>query len=210
MEANLNIHVVRSLYGTGHPDFGWKHGLPGCEAHEYVVNDYLFAKDGYYVRYEDGEEVYRASQDDPDYVQQDTEGDIYIRNRVEPVTDSTLLVVVHRNPLKWLQSLHLQPHHAPALYGLSMSEFIRSPWQTFHTAPGADASTDAAERQKWLDKGMRLGEMVIEDEVSVFMHRARSIMLFELLQDDVPNVVYVNYENLRQYPGTTLGRIALL
>ena len=210
MTANYPaMHVVRSLIGTGHDDYGWKHGALGSEAREYVDGVNLVADGKYLVRYEEGEEVYRVRQSDPDFVGTDAEGDVYVRNRVEPVDDSTLLVVMHRNPLKWLQSLHRQPHHAPTHYGLTMSEFIRSPWRTCYTSPNADFSPDAAERQRWVDKSMRLGEMVIEDEASVFMHRARSVMRFETLQDQAPNVIYLNYEHVRNQPHAILARMAM-
>ena len=210
MTSNFpELRVVRTLFGAGHEDYGWKHGALGSEAREYVDGVYLAPNGGYFVRYEDGEEVYRVRQDDPAFVGQDAEGDVYVRNRIEPVSDSALLVVVYRNPLKWLQSLHQQPHHAPAHYDLSMSEFIHGPWQTCYTAPNADASPDPAERQKWIDKSKRLPEIIIEDEASVFMHRARSIMRFETLQDEVPNVVYVNYEQVRSKPHAFLGRLAM-
>jgi hypothetical protein len=203
------LRVVRSLFGTGHDDYGWKHGALGSEAREYVDDVFLASEGEFFVRYEEGHEVYRVEQDDPEFVGKDAEGDIYVKNRVEPVTDSTLLVVVNRNPLKWLQSLHRQPHHAPTHYGLSMAEFIRSPWRTCYTSPNADFSPDEHERQRWVDKSMRLGEVVIEDETSVFMHRARSVMRFEMLQDQVPNVVYFNYEHIRNNPQTALGRLAM-
>lgn len=210
MTANYpEMRVVRSLIGTGHDDYGWKHGALGSEAREYVDDANLVADGEFFIRYEDGQEVYRVKQDDSDFVDKDAEGDVYVRNRVEPVDDSTLLVVVHRNPLKWLQSLHRQPHHAPTHYGLSMSEFIRSPWRTCFTSPNADSSPDANERQRWIDKSRRIGETVIEDEVSVFMHRARSVMRFETLQDAAPNVVYLNYEHIRRRPQAVLGRLAM-
>ena len=210
MSANYpELRVVRTLIGTGQDDYGWKHGALGSEAREYVDDIYLAHEGEFFVRYEEGQEVYRVKQDDPDLVGKDPEGEVYVRNRVEPVDGSTLLVVVHRNPLKWLQSLHRQPHHAPTHYGLSMAEFIRSPWRTCYTSPNADFSPDAQERQRWIEKSMRLGEVVIEDEVSIFMHRARSVMRFETLQDQAPNVVYLNYEHLRNQPHVALARLAL-
>lgn len=210
MTSNFpTLHVVRTLFGTGHEDYGWKHGALGSEAREYVDGVYLVPEGSYFVRYEEGVEVYRIRQDDPDFVGEDAEGDVYVKNRVDPVSDSTLLVVVYRNPLKWLQSLHQQPHHAPSHYGMSMDAFIHSPWQAVYTAPNADFSPDAAERQRWIDKSIRLPEIIIEDEASVFMHRARSIMRFETLQDEVPNIVYVNYEQVRSKPHAVLGRIAM-
>lgn len=210
MTANYpNMHVVHGLIGTGHDDYGWKHGGLESEAREYVDDNYLVAEGAYFVRYEEGQEVYRVRQDDPDFVGKDAEGDMYVRNRVELVDDSTLLVVVHRNPLKWLQSLHRQPHHAPTHYGLSMGEFIRSPWRTCYTSPNADFSPDAEERQRWIDKSKRLGEVVIEDEASVFMHRARSVMRFETLQDQAPHVAFLNYEHIRNQPQGVLGRLAM-
>lgn len=211
MAANYpQAHVIRTLFGAGQDDYGWKHGALGSELHEYVDERYLITEGDAYVRYENDQEVYRVKRDDPRYVGRDAEGDVFVRNNVVPVTGRSLLVVVHRNPLKWLQSVHRQPHHAPGSYDLSMGEFIRSPWQTCYTSPYADASPDPKERQEWLDKAARIGQSAVENEISIFMHRARSIMLFELLREQAPNVVYVNYEQLREHPQTSLGRIAMM
>jgi hypothetical protein len=205
-----SIQVNRTLFGAGQDDYGWKHGALGSEIHEYIDGAYIVSDGDEYVRLENSEEIFRVGKDDSRYVGADSEGDIFVRNNVIPVTAATLLVVVHRNPLKWLQSMQRQPHHAPKLYGFNMSAFIRNPWQTCYTSPYGDASHDPAERQKWIDKSKRIGETIIEDEASVFDHRANSIRLFELLRSQAPNVLYINYEQLRSETAVCLGRLALL
>ncbi len=109
--------------------------------------------------------------------------------------DDTLFVVVYRNPLSWLQSMHHDPHHAPLHRKLKFGEFIRKPWVTYFTESGQDASRSVARRNA------RIAPVnVWEDHSSVIELRQAKTKLFEDIKNQVPNVVYVNYELVRDHP----------
>jgi len=196
----LDVDVTTTHLGEGYDNYGWKHGAIGGEVGVYVDEAQIVTDGTDYLRREDGRRIRR---DDPRYVGVDRDGDPYIKNNATPVDDDALLVVLYRNPIRWLQSLQRQPHHAHELYGVSFADFLTRRWRTYMSAPGAEFSPDAAVRQHWVQKGA-----VIEDEPSIFAHRAHSIARFEKFRDQAPNVAYMNYEALRRDPSACLGALA--
>lgn len=194
---------MRTDVSGGNDNFGWKHGNLGSENRTYV--------DGKAVRIEGRSVVWHAEQitvsmDDPRYCGRDIDGDVYIKNHAIHLdnrnSEDTLIVVVNRNPISWLQSMHKTPHHALELYGLSFSEFIRRPWRYYDSAPINTLSTHE-DRQYWIRKGI-----LVEDEASIFEHRNSSLEMFASFVKSVQNVVFVPYEAALFDPKRVITEIA--
>ncbi|MEK7571988.1 MAG: hypothetical protein AAB553_06975 [Patescibacteria group bacterium] len=215
----LHVRVLKTDDAEGTDNYGWKHMPPGQEFRVYV--------DGHWVK-EDGLANYaslvgdkknliprqRIPMRDPRYAGVDEAGDPYIKNNVMQPNDDdlahTLFIVVERNPLDWLRSIHEQPHHALDLFdirdreGLPFERFIQEPWRTWEgTAYMEDPDpVDKGKREKWKKK------RVVEDQASIFVHRSESLTLFEQLQEEVPNVVFVHHEAVDRNPEQVMRQIA--
>ena len=116
---------------------------------------------------------------------------------------NSLIIVIYRNPITWLQSLHTRPHQAPRLVSLGFSEFIRSPFEGFYTPVGKDFSEDKEERDALIRP-----DHVWERYPDLFTLRSTKIHLFESFQYRFPNVCYVNLENLIGQPQNVLQAIS--
>jgi hypothetical protein len=116
----------------------------------------------------------------------------------------TLLFVVFRNPVTWLQSLHRNPHNIPEAYNIPFSTFIRQRLRSYHTdPPGSESSPLKSVRQKQL-RTTRL----IEDYDSPLDMRKNKIRIFESFKYRFHNVVYCNLETLEQDPERLIRNIA--
>jgi hypothetical protein len=116
----------------------------------------------------------------------------------------TLLFVIYRNPIAWLQSLHRNPHQSPESYGLDFSTFIRQPFRAFHCdPPGSESHPDPRVRRKQIKS-----KNLLESYESVFAMRKNKIMIFDSFRHRFENVVYVNLETLEQDPERFLREIA--
>lgn len=116
----------------------------------------------------------------------------------------TILFVIFRNPVSWVQSLHRNPHNMPEAYGLTFSSFIRQRVRSYHTnPPGSESSPLKSVRKKQL-RTTRL----IEDYDSPFAMRKIKIRIFESFKYRFHNVVYCNLETLEQDPERLLRNIA--
>jgi hypothetical protein len=100
-------------------------------------------------------------------------------------SDDTLFLVIHRNPLDWLRSLHARPHHAPGHTNLCFSEFLRKPWLSAENGRANPLWPDAE------GKGY-----FIEEAEDVLHLRSQKIRHFLALEDVVSNVVFLRYEDL--------------
>lgn len=104
-----------------------------------------------------------------------------------PLSDSgdTLFVVIYRDPLDWLRSLHSKPYHANGHRGLEFSEFLRKRWVSYETKrmnphwPQCDG-----------------GYYFIEEAENVLQLRSLKIRHLNRLQEAVENVTFINYEEL--------------
>src|SRR5258708_29303605 len=65
-----------------------------------------------------------------------------------------------------------------------------------------EAAGRSREREKWIVK-----KSMLEDEGSVFAHRATSVAMFEGFSQQVPNVVYINHEAVNQNPQGCIDQI---
>ena len=99
--------------------------------------------------------------------------------------DDTLFLVIHRNALDWLRSLHAKPYHAPGHWNLSFSEFIRKPWLSFE--PKRASPLWPADEE---------GGYFIEEAENVVRLRSRKIRHFLNLEGRVPHVAFLRYEAL--------------
>ncbi len=115
----------------------------------------------------------------------------------------TLFVVVDRNPISWLQSTHLSPHHAPELQNLSFSKFIRSPWRSYYSKIGEDASQDENVRLATIKP-----ENKFEDYKSIFELRSKKQALFAGFPKRVRYVCYLRYEDVIADPEAVLAVVA--
>ncbi len=115
-------------------------------------------------------------------------------------TEDFLFLVIFRDPYDWVRSFHIQPHHAhKSLLNLSFSSFIREPWLI-------DPSVTAVENYPLLDLNPKDGLPF----KNIFALRSRKIEDMLEIQNRAPNVYYINYEIVRDYPEQVLKEIAHL
>lgn len=202
-ENYQEVKIMPTDFTGGNDNFGWKHANLGREIRTYV--------DGQVIQHAGERIIWKSkgvdvSQGDRRYAGVDEDGDWYVKNNALPLdrdnSDNTLLVVVNRNPLSWLQSLHRKPHHAMDLYDASFTDFVRKPWKTYASATLGSVK-DPESRERWKRKGV-----IIEDEPSVFAHRQASLETFQSFADRVEHVVYVPYETVLRDPEKAISDIA--
>jgi hypothetical protein len=116
----------------------------------------------------------------------------------------TILFVVFRNPITWIQSLHRNPHNIPEAYNVPFSTFIRQRLRSYHTdPPGSESSPLKTVRKQQL----RISRL-IEDHDSPLDMRKIKIRVFESFKYRFHNVFYCNLETLEQDPERILRNIA--
>lgn len=116
----------------------------------------------------------------------------------------TILFVIYRNPVNWLQSTHRSPHQSPESYGINFSTFIRQPFRAFHCdPPGSESSALKSIRMKQIKY-----ENMIEEYDSIFDLRRTKIKIFDSFKYRFYNVTYINLETLEQDPEKYLRRVA--
>jgi hypothetical protein len=109
--------------------------------------------------------------------------------------DDTLFLVIFRDPLDWLRSIHARPYHAPGHWNLPFAEFIRKPWICFEQERVNPLWPEAK------------GPYFIEEADNVVRLRSQKIRHLLELEGTATNVAFVNYETLRDDLGI-LGAIA--
>lgn len=97
--------------------------------------------------------------------------------------DDTLFLVIFRDPIDWLRSLHARPYHAPGHGGLPFADFIRKPWLCWE--PGRA-------NPLWPERG----PYFIEEAENVVRLRTEKLQHLTNLAGTVANVAFVNYEAL--------------
>ena len=108
--------------------------------------------------------------------------------------DDTLFIVIVRNPLTSLQSLALQPHHAPFHYRLPFSTFIRKHWLSYDGSNMPHLWFEEDERKRL---SIATKENEIENEENICALRAKKIRSFLAVKELVRNFVLIRYEDLR-------------
>jgi hypothetical protein len=115
----------------------------------------------------------------------------------------SLVFVIYRNPISWVQSLHLLPHQAPELFKLNFSDFIRHSFRTFYTPVGKDIPENE-ESIRSIVRADRLWDRYPD----IYKMRNVKISLFESFKYRAPNVCYVNLETLNEHPRELLDCVS--
>ena len=115
---------------------------------------------------------------------------------------NSLFIVIYRNPIAWLRSLHLTPHNAPKLHGLDFSTFIRSPFETFFTPMGKDIPESEDELAQ-----IARPDRFWERYPSALAMRKTKIDIFESFKYRLPNVCYINLETFIENPQAVLAAL---
>jgi len=114
-------------------------------------------------------------------------------------SDSTLFVVIFRNPYDWLRSLHRIPHHADrSLWHIPFSQFIRSQWVLKVHDPITMQLGDPL-----VDRNPRTGQPF----KNVMELRTEKIKAMLRIRKSVKNIYCVHYETARDYPKEVLQEI---
>lgn len=113
----------------------------------------------------------------------------------ETASSKTVFFVIWRDPISWLQSIHRSPHHAPHLIDVDFAQFIRARWDAFYNInyPGEDFAQEKTARYAIAEFGNN-----IERFDSVFTLRKEKYKRFSEMCVRAENIVYVNYEILRE------------
>jgi hypothetical protein len=116
-----------------------------------------------------------------------------------------LFIVIHRNPVSWLLSMHRIPHHAPFHVNVPLSVFLRMEWSDYYNerGPGDDIAPDP-------DRRFALGRArnAIERFPSIFDLRREKIERFTAYATRLPQVVFVTYEAVAANPAGFLNALA--
>ncbi|MCE5317029.1 MAG: hypothetical protein LLG04_06655 [Parachlamydia sp.] len=117
-------------------------------------------------------------------------------------TDSTLFVVIFRNPYDWLRSLHRIPHHADrSLWNIPFSQFIRSQWVlTVHDPITMKLGNPLVDRNPHTGQPFK----------NVMKLRTEKIKTMLRIRKSVKNIYCVQYETARDYPKEVLQEIQKL
>jgi len=118
--------------------------------------------------------------------------------------DDCLFIVIFRDPYDWMRSFYAKPYHADcSLKRISFSEFIRAPWRF--------KQNDCV-----MQKEFAFNSFVDKDPVdgsefeNILKLRTAKIKTMLLIRDRAPNVYYINYEIVRDYPQEVLAEISTL
>lgn len=117
-------------------------------------------------------------------------------------TEDFLFVVIFRNPYDWVRSFHKKPWHADhSLTHASFKDFIRLPWKIKVGDWREEQQISWNER---VDADPFTGNLF----ANVFGLRKAKIETMLQIADRAPNVYYINYEIVRDYPQEVLQEIA--
>jgi len=121
-------------------------------------------------------------------------------------TDQVIFICIFKNPYSWISSMHNKPHHAPQLYFMDFSDFIREEWVCYK-------GKSYQIRAKNLDKDPLRPEEEMTREwnphtkkrfESVVHLRNGKNLRFLRLQKHVEHVIYLQYEELITDPHKVL------
>ena len=122
-------------------------------------------------------------------------------------TSDTLFVVVVRNPLDWVRSMYENPFHTcPEIKNCkNFSIFIRHEWHCIY-----DKASGHSLEDKQYGK-----EMIFERDPSsgerfknLLCLRTSKILNFLSIEDKVEHFIFVNYEDVRDFPSEFIDAIA--
>lgn len=118
-------------------------------------------------------------------------------------TENYLFLIIFRNPYDWARSFHLQPHHSDSpLANIPFSQFIRMEW-----IMNLDNSIYIEYfKNPFLDADPETGLLFH----NIFALRSAKIKNMLEIYHRAPNVYYINYETLRDFPEQVINEIAEL
>lgn len=124
-------------------------------------------------------------------------------------TSQTLFLVLFKDPYSWLVSMNNKPHHAPQLFGLSFSEFIRSEWACYQgenytqRAKTIEQNPLRPEEEMMRERHPWTGER-IENVIKLRVLKTRSYLQ---LCNLVEHSEKLNYENLLNKPADIISHV---
>jgi hypothetical protein len=121
--------------------------------------------------------------------------------------DDVLAVVVYRDPIAWLQSLHRMPWHAvPSMRGLSFSEFIRAEWISVVDDLGFGVTPESP---LWGSEILAERDPKTRKRFSNAIHmRNAKIASFRNLHSSFENCLHLRYEDVLANPKALLVFLA--
>ena len=117
--------------------------------------------------------------------------------------DGVLFLVIYRNPFTWLQSMNNSPHHAPEMFNLNFSDFLRKKWCCYYGPMGADMDENETVRMSIVKP-----ENLFEEYDNVLELRKDKIRIFESFPSKLKNVCFVRFEDLLKDPEKIIKKIA--
>ncbi|MBW3020332.1 hypothetical protein KY334_03470 [Candidatus Woesearchaeota archaeon] len=125
-----------------------------------------------------------------------SEGDPHYKGKKD--SECCLFIVIYRNPFDWLRSFHQNPWHSHfSLKGIKFSKFIRKEWFCMWN----DEANIGNNNPKYNS------EMLFERDPetnkrfkNVLKLRSSKIKYFQKLKEQVKNICYIRYEDLKDNP----------
>lgn len=125
-------------------------------------------------------------------------------------TSSVLFLLITKQPYAWITSMRRKPHHAPQLYFLPLSDFIRSEWVCYK---GKEYQVRA---KKLKENPVRPEEEMLQERNPKTRNRIKNVIElrnlkneFHLaLQQNVENFYHIKYEDLLINAGEVITQLA--
>lgn len=118
--------------------------------------------------------------------------------------EEVLFIIIFRNPLDWLRSLFLKPHHvSKQINTVNFSKFIRNKWF-------ADGFGKNNQYLNNLNNTIELNPENCEFFNNIIELRNKRIENMLKIKELVNNVYYINYETLNENPQEVLEEISFL
>lgn len=126
--------------------------------------------------------------------------------KVKDEAPSCVFVVVHRDPLDWVRSLHQKPWHcAEPLRDRSFAEFVREPWWCEW---GRDMSLDEGDERLGTEMMHERDPQTGERFANVLRMRAAKLRDWRSLAGRVRHCLAVRYEDVVADPKAFVRRVA--
>lgn len=116
--------------------------------------------------------------------------------------EDCLFIILYRDPLDWLRSLHRQPYHAAhELRGIVFSQFIRRPWWCIWDEESDKSPNDPIYgKEMMMERSPDTGERF----PNVMKMRAAKIRDWESLREKTQHNFYIRYEDLKENPTSVI------
>lgn len=124
---------------------------------------------------------------------------------------NVLFIFITKDPYSWLVSMNRKPHHAPQLYNLEFSDFIRRPWACYK-GMGYEKRALKLKEEPLQDHEEMLHERnpdTGERYSNIMLLRNAKNKSFLNLSKIVNNFEHIRYEDLLDNPGTIISGLAI-